>query len=326
MKKIIAVIAFCLLMFMCVGCEETPTNIDVSGVVFEDATFEYQEGQFYYIEVENLPNGATVVYLGNGVSEVGTHTVTAVIRDSSGNELKKLEANITIISGGSSIDPGTIPQPTPGGNPGGSAEYVMSVNGTLYDLNVNASASLLPTQTGEYMYIGLNLNANDVVEFYHNNELITAIGPENGANLKLTAEAGVMTVLTANSDAQVYFKTWADGGHSVYITSQQSSGGNPGGNPGETITLTFVPGVWDKDGAWFAAYWWNESGSNGWVKIGGDGSFSVPQEATKIIFVRMSNTSTAMDWTNKWNQTSDLTISGSKYTISGWGESDGSWS
>lgn len=90
-------------------------------------------------------------------------------------------------------------------------------------------------------------------------------------------------------------------------------------------------GVWDVDGAWFAAYIWNGSGNN-WIKLtdNGDGYyvgsidiFTYPN----VSFVRMNPATSEFDWDYKWNQTSDLTFPSDKdcYEITGWGASDGQW-
>lgn len=91
-------------------------------------------------------------------------------------------------------------------------------------------------------------------------------------------------------------------------------------------TLTLKPGVWTNDSAWFAAYFFGNGET--WKKMSGSGStytVDVPDGFTNVIFVRMSKDDTyTLDWTNKWNQTADLTIpsSNATYTISGW-DSDG---
>ena len=54
---------------------------ELKSVVFEDISVEF-DGKKYSIEVQNLPEGYLVAYEGNNVSEVGTHTVTATIRNS----------------------------------------------------------------------------------------------------------------------------------------------------------------------------------------------------------------------------------------------------
>ena len=69
----------------------------LTGISFSDKTFTY-DGTPKSIEVTNLPQGATVTYVGNGVSEVGVHTVTATIKKANYSDLT-LTAKLTITSG-----------------------------------------------------------------------------------------------------------------------------------------------------------------------------------------------------------------------------------
>jgi len=97
---------------------------------------------------------------------------------------------------------------------------------------------------------------------------------------------------------------------------------------------------WKSNNAWFAAYFCNGSSSAEWVKMtdnDGDGIYEVTVPAGKshknVIFCRMNPASQTLDWSNKWNQTGDLTYDGTKslHTIpTGNGVwdcgTDGSWS
>lgn len=76
--------------------DDTP-NVDVSGVTLDSRTVAYT-GDAYSLECDNLPEGVSVSYEGNGVSEAGIHNVVATLKDSTGRELKKLEATITIVT------------------------------------------------------------------------------------------------------------------------------------------------------------------------------------------------------------------------------------
>lgn len=100
--------------------------------------------------------------------------------------------------------------------------------------------------------------------------------------------------------------------------------------------------AWDVDGAKFAVYYFNNSTStNGWSslmtkvdnKCNNDVyKAEIPSSYTNLIFVRLNNTATAGDWNKKWDQTADLTLSGTNnmYTISAHGsnggKASGSWS
>ena len=77
--------------------------------------------------------------------------------------------------------------------------------------------------------------------------------------------------------------------------------------------LYFVPGdQWGSDDARYAAYFFGDPGSV-WADVvdtDGDGYYEVtaPTGYANVIFCRMNPASTANDWSNKWNQTGDLTI------------------
>lgn len=100
-------------------------------------------------------------------------------------------------------------------------------------------------------------------------------------------------------------------------------------------TLYLAPGVWATDGAKFAIYYFNGSTDNGWssfmTSVDADTyKTDVPDSYTSVIFVRLNPTASSPDWSAKWNQTEDLTISGDNnlYSILDWGgdKSTGTWS
>ena len=101
-------------------------------------------------------------------------------------------------------------------------------------------------------------------------------------------------------------------------------------------TLYLAPGVWNSDDAKFAVYYFNGTTDNGWsgfmASADASGNFKtdIPDAYTSVIFVRLNPAASTPDWSAKWNQTEDLTISGNNnlYTISDWGseKSPGEWS
>ena len=96
-------------------------------------------------------------------------------------------------------------------------------------------------------------------------------------------------------------------------------------------TLYLNPGPWEVDGAKFAVYYWNDGGSNWAAMTASTGSqyeVVIPSGYSNLIFVRLDTTGN-LSWDNKWNQTGNLTVptnGNNCYTVTGWGESDGSWS
>lgn len=103
----------------------------------------------------------------------------------------------------------------------------------------------------------------------------------------------------------------------------------------ETATTIYVQpnDNWKTDGAWFAAYFYGDSG-NTWVACtdeDGDEIYAadVPAGYANVIFCRMNPAdTTTLDWSNKWNQTSDLIVPTDDkvvYVVDGWDNGAGQW-
>lgn len=95
-------------------------------------------------------------------------------------------------------------------------------------------------------------------------------------------------------------------------------------------TLYLNPGVWaEADAVIFVHSWTGTDGNVQDIKMntvsGSILSVDIPDGNEKVIFVRMPNGSTALDWNTKWDQTSDLEIPSDKnmYVVTGW--HDGYW-
>ena len=84
-------------------------------------------------------------------------------------------------------------------------------------------------------------------------------------------------------------------------------------------------GLWDQASAWFAAK--VDGTVYKMVDLNLDGVYEVeiPYEATQIMFLRKDPANTNLD-ESAWNKTATLTIGGNCYTITGWGDNDGTWS
>ena len=92
---------------------------------------------------------------------------------------------------------------------------------------------------------------------------------------------------------------------------------------------------WTQSSAWFSAYFYNNGTTWTYMTKNSDGTYKcgIPAgfEQKNVIFCRMNNSSTSLDWGNVWNQTSDLTVpkdGKNMYTISAgaWSKGSGSWS
>ena len=207
--------------------------------------------------------------------------------------------------------------------------YTLELNGTSYDLVENTETDKSDGRLAEYMVLGLAVTAGDSVVVKLDSETITKIGPDGSSNLTID-----MTIITTCESADFYVKVWPDGGYSVWISGLNSSSGNAG-NSGALVTVYLKPAIWNIDDAWYWVHTWNSNGSSVDLKMtdnDADGIYEVTLDGsyTHIIFVRSNPLSTTPgDWNGKWNQTADLIIptdGKNLYTITGWGESEGSWS
>ena len=101
-------------------------------------------------------------------------------------------------------------------------------------------------------------------------------------------------------------------------------------------SVYLVPGVWNVDNAWFAAYFFDANGGNSWFKMedaNTDGIFecTVPTGMTNVIFCRMNPAFADCGWSSDteqrvWNQSADLSLpidSANHYYITGW--ESGEW-
>ncbi len=104
----------------------------------------------------------------------------------------------------------------------------------------------------------------------------------------------------------------------------------------EDTTLYLKPNAnWLMDGARFAVYYWNDSESywDDLLPTEDEGIYecTIPAGYSNIIFCRMNPNTETNDWTNKWNQTSDLTVptdGTNLYTVAdgSWDNGSGTWS
>ena len=95
MKKILSIFLCLFALFLVVGCDKEEKEYDLSQLVFEDATYDY-DGKAHSVYVQNLPDGLQVEYEGNSQKEVGSYTVKATIKYGSGEKLTTLTAKMTI--------------------------------------------------------------------------------------------------------------------------------------------------------------------------------------------------------------------------------------
>jgi len=92
------------------------------------------------------------------------------------------------------------------------------------------------------------------------------------------------------------------------------------------------PGVWNVDGARYAAYVWNDKGDKTWFDFyGAEGdsiyTTQIPEYYSGLILARINPNGTDEDpWKNVWNQTADIDFAevadSTLFTITGWNASD----
>ncbi len=95
-------------------------------------------------------------------------------------------------------------------------------------------------------------------------------------------------------------------------------GGNEDDDPEAEGMVYLVPNIWDADGAWFVAYYFNSAGENASVTLtkNSEGAYegAVPAGMESMLFVRMNPAYTEFGWNDEtvtdrvWGQTGDLFI------------------
>ena len=134
----------------------------------------------------------------------------------------------------------------------------------------------------------------------------------------------------------MYFKVWADGGHSVWLSGKGTADSGNTNTPTEGMRTIYLntggSGLWNQAGAWFWVHAWigDDFVDLAMEHVEGDiYKVEIDSKYTNIIFVRQdANNHEVGNWNGKWNQTSDLVVSDNVncYTITGWGGNDGNWS
>ena len=208
------------------------------------------------------------------------------------------------------------------------------------DVTLTASENIFVCDGVETNTITLAANNNAWVAFNPAGEVALSCTVNGVENFKSTTKAFVAKKVynlgnmlgdkNANFSVVGGFNSWAkDKGTALYLIpgtntyvapnvnlkaqSDQDAGFKIYGNVklAEVGDLYLKPGTnWKKDGARFAAYFFGNGEK--WVDMtdtDNDGIYVVnkPTGFSKVIFCRMKP-KTANDWSNKWNQSGDLTI------------------
>ena len=173
------------------------------------------------------------------------------------------------------------------------------------------------------------------VNYIKANHYITTVN--NGADMNVEAN-GVYDVYFNYSNHNLYV---VEAGADYTTAAKQTVNGEEPKQEEPEVTEKVVylkpSNNWKESNARFAAYFWDNSG-NVWVSMSdcGDGTYEVHLPAgydygCNIIFCRMNPSTTANNWSNKWNQTADLktpTDGKNMYTVTEgtWDNGGGTWS
>lgn len=213
----------------------------------------------------------------------------------------------------------------PAGEPAPSQYHIYVYNSSKWD-NVNIYACDADWNAFNGLWPGLAMSTTMVgeVEYYVYDIPNKYIGQQ--INFIFNSGTGSQTAdLSATVNGDLFYYTNGD------VVEDPANPIIP-----EAKKLYLVPNSnWKKDNARFAAYFFGANAT--WVDMNDedkDGTYEceLPEGYPNVIFCRMSPDAAANDWSNKWNQTADLTVptDGTNcYTVKEgvWDDNgDGTWS
>ena len=181
----------------------------------------------------------------------------------------------------------------------------------------------------EYVIKDVEIDAEEEFKVYNSGDYYGFETVKDGCKGLVTGLENGNIKMNESGTYDIYFDTVEGNQHGMWIAKHSEP------QPEELRTFYLDPGCWDVDGAWYAAYAFGGSEEATWFKMDKVGDYyTVEIDASKyakVIFCRMNPASEEMNWDNRWNQTSDLTIGEDNlYTITAWGEGThicpGAWS
>ena len=309
-----------------------------------DAQMTLVEGDVYQVEIAAAhtsiiflrlaPTATGVVWEGN---DLWNKTVDLTI---------PAESNCYTITGWepeagtwSSYTPGDTPvDPNPGDDPVVTpTAYYITGNEALFGADQwKADAIAMTEAEGVYTHTFTAVAAGVECQFKVTNG--TWDQSWGFANLT-TVPAGV----TGNADGNVVFTLAEAGdvvvtfnGTNITVTGNFAQGGDTpvDPTPGETKTIYLNTGgaeLWNQaDAKFFVHAWGGAADLDAQMTLVAGDIYQVEIAHTSIIFLRLAPAATGVVWEgeNLWNKTADLEIPEGMncYTITGWGEKDGTWS
>lgn len=200
MKRFLSLLCIGLISLVLISCgndsknpsdeqnnqQVTETNPLVEGIVFATKTFEYN-GEKQYLVCENMPEGVTVKFGGNGKVEVGTYKVTAFFYDAEGNEIGRKYAELIILPKSSTDN---------GGNNGDDVPSTPTVDIDLSAVKFDGIEVDYDGQSHSIKCtnlpagVSVRYEGNDVVEV--GNHIVYAKIYDDKDNLLLTLEATII--------------------------------------------------------------------------------------------------------------------------------------
>ena len=342
---------------------ETAFSLSLGGSVSAENK-SANDGEAASVTVSTLTNAnkSAYVYVGRGSSSSGLTTCSRIVistpaanpyslhtGSSEDATLKTTNTRTDFVQVGSTnewqITNYTIPSDT---------KWFVGYNGYFYDdaLGSNNSRSSIQTWGSEMYFadalhnentsgspkVGQATGAMGTISIYDNsdwNNLYARFIPD-GYKLKFgSAEYSISQVGKTQeyrSDLVQYNSTSAN--YDVSVGVIDGSGNYVSTDNTQAMRHIFLLDncEWDKDGAKLAIYYWN-GGSNGWCGflgkvVGEDHLYEgwIPSSYTNLKFVRDNSSATSPNFTDQWDATGDLSISGTDnlFTMSSF--SNGSWS
>ena len=191
------------------------------------------------------------------------------------------------------------------------------------------------------------LSSDSDVQIEATDMIFAGVGSSNGYTTTVTLAAGsdIWVPFYADGASEVSIAVSIDG---KVVKSFESLAVEAGGIyelgafEAEPVLVYLNPGVWNVDGAWFAAYFFNDEGASASVKLtdeDGDSIYEcrVPANMKSMIFCRMNPDYEEFAWNSEaeanhvWNQSEDLFIGAEPenyyyildWAVGVWGNSEG---
>ena len=249
---------------------------------------------------------STTKYISSGTKVAAGSTIQLTATPASGYRVVGWysDANCTnqLQNGGNTYDAGTLTA---------AKTVYVKFEETKYDVTIQAGAngSVSPSgvqKVGNITPVNIEAIANDECEFVN------------------WTKTGNITITKANNSATTIKAT---GAGTVTANFRKI----------EYTTVYLKPGEWSSDNARFAVYAYVDNDNYDWydmIPVGCSNEYyqcNISKKYTKVIFCRMDPSKPANNWDNKWNQTSNLSVSANKiWTFTEWdnnsdGKDEGTW-